>query len=73
MTTQTVSQCPLCGRTPALIVCDCRQGIEDEYILRYLSMYREELKIRPHVADEITDRFACIITAYMHGLKSRSR
>ncbi len=71
MTVEKVRQCPLCGRTPALVVCNCRQEIEDEYILRYLSMYSEELKIRPHLAAEITDRFACILTAYMHGKRRK--
>jgi hypothetical protein len=45
-------------------------SLEDENILRYLSFYREELKLRPEKWPEITDKCACIITAYMRGRES---
>ena len=42
--------------------------LEDEFVLKVVNIHNEDLKLRPKMWAEITDKTACIITAYIQGL-----
>ena len=58
-----MAYCPRCSRDVSTM--------EDEHVLSLLHYLVEDVKLRPHKADEATDKTCVAITAYIRGRERR--
>lgn len=68
--------CPFCGRDKGsglVILCPCKQPLEDEWILALLSFMAADLRLLPNKEAEIIDKTCVAITSYMRGRENIRR